>query len=215
MDPLLSSSTHGLANGSDVPPDYGARASEHVDVELVGLAAVVFSCVYFASDVIEWAQGGFSNPQLVLTYAGEAAIPLFVLGLYAVQRPNMGRLGLFGAIAYAYTFVFFTGTVLVALVDHTPNWDALVQRVGPAITIHGAVMVVAGVAFGWAVVRARVLPRWSGALLMFGVGFVSLSSGLPEPVQILAAGARDAAFVAMGVAVLAKRPVLDADRRIA
>ena len=52
----------------------------------VGLAALVFSVIYFVSDLIELAQGGFSPLQLALTDAGEAAIPLFVLGLYAVQR---------------------------------------------------------------------------------------------------------------------------------
>jgi hypothetical protein len=202
MRSVLSSSTHQLASGSDTRPDLGARASENVG-RLVGLTAVVFSCIYFASDVIEWAQGGFSNPQLILTYAGEAAIPLFVLGLYAVQWPNMGRLGLFGAVAYAYAFVFFSGTVLIAFVDDTLNWAALVERMGLAITIHGAVMVVAGFAFGLAVVRAGVLPRWTGEMLMLGVVLVAVASGLPELVQTLAAGIRDAAFVGMGAALLA------------
>jgi hypothetical protein len=55
----------------------------------------VFSAVYF-SDLIEDAQHGFSNSQLVLTYVAEAAIPLFVIGLYAAQRPRIERLGLVG-----------------------------------------------------------------------------------------------------------------------
>ena len=63
---------------------------------LVGLAAVGFTAVYLISDLIEVAQGGFSTFRLWLTCAGEAAIPLFVIGLYAVQRPRIGRLGLIG-----------------------------------------------------------------------------------------------------------------------
>jgi hypothetical protein len=55
---------------------------------LVGLAALTFSALYFASDVMELLHGGFSRPQLILTYVAEAAIPVFVLGLYAVQRPR-------------------------------------------------------------------------------------------------------------------------------
>jgi hypothetical protein len=128
----------------------------------VGLAAVLFSAIYFVSDVIELAEDGFSTPQLVLTYVGEAAIPLFVLGLYAAQRPVIGRLGLVGALGYAYAFIFFTGTVTFALANHTRNWDALVDRMGRWISIHGALMVLAGLAFGWAVIRARVFPRWTG-----------------------------------------------------
>jgi hypothetical protein len=33
-----------------------------------------------------------------------------VIGLYMVQRPQIGRLGQLSAVAYAYGFVFFTGT---------------------------------------------------------------------------------------------------------
>jgi len=36
---------------------------------IVGLAAIVFSVLYFVSDLIELAQGGFSTGQLALTYA--------------------------------------------------------------------------------------------------------------------------------------------------
>jgi hypothetical protein len=67
----------------------------------VGLTAVVFSALYFISDVIELAQGGFTTEQVALTYAAEAAIPLYVVGLYAVQRPRIGPLGLAGAVVYA------------------------------------------------------------------------------------------------------------------
>src|SRR5437762_5348751 len=82
-------------------------------VSLIGVAAVVFSALYLLSDVIELLQGGFSTTQLVLTYISEASIPLFVIGIYAAQRPRIGRLGLVGAVGYAYTFVFFTGTVVL------------------------------------------------------------------------------------------------------
>jgi hypothetical protein len=130
--------------------------------QAIGVAAVVFSGLYFVSDVLELLQGGFSTPQLVLTYLAEAAIPLFVLGLYAVQRPHIGRLGLLGAVGYAYAYVFFTGTVLLALVNKSPNWESLVGDLGPWVTVHGLLMLAAGSAFGVAVVRSRLLPRWTG-----------------------------------------------------
>src|SRR3984893_4513743 len=123
---------------------------------LVGLAAVGFTAVYLISDLIEVAQGGFSTFRLSLTYAGEAAIPLFVIGLYAVQRPRIGRLGLFGAVAYAYSYVFFTSTVVYALAAGTSNWKALGAAFGVWMTVHGFIMVVGGLAFGLAVVRAGV-----------------------------------------------------------
>jgi hypothetical protein len=106
----------------------------------VGLAAIGFSVVYFASDILEVGQGGhFSAVRLALTYAGEAAIPLFVLGLYAVRRPRIGRLGLFGAVAYAYAYVFFTSTVVYALVARTPDYEAVTKEFGAWMVVHGLI----------------------------------------------------------------------------
>jgi hypothetical protein len=169
---------------------------------LVGLAAMTFSIIYVLSDLIELAQGGFSPVQLALTYAAEAALPLFVLGIYALQRPHIGRLGLIGAVGYAYSYVAFTATVVYSFVEHTPDWVALTQRLGPWFLVHGAIMVVAGLCFGLAVVRAAVLPRWTGYTLMAGVCLVAATTGLPDPVRTAAAAVRAAAFVGMGLAIL-------------
>jgi hypothetical protein len=169
----------------------------------VGLAALFFSVLYFVSDLVELAQGGFSPVQLVLTYAAEAAIPIFVIGLYAVQLPRVGWLGLAGAIGYAYAFVYFTGTVLLALVDGSRDWSALSDALGVWVVLHGALMVAAGLAFGLAVVRAEVLPRWTGLVLMAGVILVALSAGLPSVVQAASAGVRDLGFAGMGAFLLA------------
>jgi hypothetical protein len=171
---------------------------------LVGSAAVVFSVLYLVSDLIELGQGGFSQPQLLLTYAAEAAVPLFVLGLYAAQRPRIGRLGLASAVLYAYTFVYFTGTVAYALVERTGDWQSLERRLGIWITIHSVVMVVAGVGFGIAVIRARVLPWWTGATLIAGMLLMSVTVGLPAAAQTASAGVRDLAFAAMGATLLAR-----------
>jgi hypothetical protein len=170
---------------------------------LVGLAAVVFSALYLISDLMELGQGGFSTPQLLVTYAAEAAIPLFVLGLYAVQRPQIGRLGLASAVVYAYTFVYFTSTVVYALIERTSDWQALEQRLGVWITIHSVLMVVAGIGFGAAVIRARVLPWWTGATLIVGMLVMATTVGSPAAVQTASAGVRDLAFAAMGAALLA------------
>ena len=168
----------------------------------VGLSAVVFSVLYVLSDVIEAIQGGFSAGQLWLTLVAEAAIPAFVIGLYLVQRPQIGRLGRLGAVAYAYSFVFFTGTVVYALVDGTGDYTALSSDLGAWMTVHGAIMVLAGLGFGVAVIAAGVLPRWTGIALMAGVVLVALSQTLPEGPQLLSAAIRAVAFAGMGVALL-------------
>jgi hypothetical protein len=157
---------------------------------LVGLTALAFSALYLVSDVIEALQGGFSGGQLALTLIAEAAIPVFVTGLYLVQRPQIGRLGRLSAAGYAYSFVFFTGTVVYALIDGTSDYTTLSHDLQPWMTIHGAVMVLAGLGFGIAVIRAKVLPRWTGIVLMAGVVLVALSQTLPEGPQVLAAAIR-------------------------
>jgi hypothetical protein len=158
--------------------------------------------VYFISELIEVGQGGFSTFRLFLTYVGEAAIPLFVIGLYAVQRPRIGRLGLAGAIAYAYSFVFFTSTVVYALIAGTPNYKALTKVFGAWMTVHGLILLVGGLAFGLAVVRAGVLPRWTGVCLMAGVVLVVAASGLPDIARTIAAAVPATAFIGMGIALL-------------
>ena len=87
------------------------------------------------------------------------------------------------AVAYAYSFIFFTSTVVFALIDGTKDWDALNAQLGWWVTIHGVVMVIAGLGFGLAVIRAGVFPRWSGVALMAGVVLVAVSSALPALTQ--------------------------------
>jgi hypothetical protein len=169
---------------------------------LVASAAVISSCVYLLADILEVVQGDFSTVRLVMTYAAEATIPFFVLGLYAYQRPSIGRLGLVGALAYAYSYVFFTTTVVYALVAGTPNYRALSTIFGAWMTIHGLVMVVGGVAFGFAVAHAGVLPRWTGVCLMVGVVLVAAASGLPTIARTVAEALPVIAFVGMGFALL-------------
>ena len=171
-------------------------------VEVIGLLAVASSVLYLVSDVIEVVQGGFSTGQLWLTLVAEATVPIFVIGLWLVQRPRMGRIGAVSAIAYAYSFVFFTGTVVYALVDGTRDFEQLGAALSPWMTIHGAVMLIAGVGFGFAVSRAGVLPRWTGMALAAGVVLIPLSMGAADAVGLVAIGIRDLAFAGMGAALL-------------
>lgn len=175
---------------------------------LVGAVAVGFSLLYLLSDVIEFATGGFSTGQLALTYAAEVAVPFMVIGLYAVQRPPIGWLGLISAVSYAYVFVFFTSTVVVALLEHVPDLPAVQDRFGIWFTVHGVLMVLAGIGFGLAVYRAGVLPRWTGLGLMMGMALTAVTSTLPPVTQLASVAVRDLAFAAMGAALLvpSRRP---------
>jgi hypothetical protein len=79
-------------------------------------------------------------------------------------------------------------------------------------------MLVAGSAFGLAVIRAGVLPRWTGVMLVVGVILVAASSVLPVIAQTASAGVRDLAFAGMGASLLGarrwqRRPVVGRDDR--
>ncbi|MDQ1422532.1 MAG: hypothetical protein QOD72_30 [Acidimicrobiaceae bacterium] len=213
-DHATNSETTGEGNG-DGSPSVDCKYSKGVVVTferdfrspfavVVGVAAVASSVLYLLSDVIELAQGGFSTPQLALTYAAEAAIPLFVLGLFAVQRPRIGSFGFLGAVTYAYTFVFFTSTVVYALVNHTRDWDALATQLGAWVSVHSVLMVLAGVVFGAAVIRARVLPRWTGVTLIVGMVLMAVTADLPNVTAVISASVRDLAFAGMGAALLGR-----------
>ena len=184
-------------------PTRTRRPGTSIDLRLlVGVTAICFTAVSLISDLVEVAQRNFSTFRLSLTYIGEAGIPLFVIGLYAVQRPRIGRLGLAGALAYAYAYVFFTSTVVYALVAGTRNWKALTQVFGGWMMLHRAIVVVGGVTFGLAVLKAGVLPRWTGACLMVGVVLVAAASGMSNLARTFAAAGPDAAFIGMGAALL-------------
>jgi len=169
---------------------------------LIGWSAAVFSALYWLSDLIEAGQDGFSDGQLWLTLVAEAAIPPIVIGLWWMQRDRIGRIGAISAWAYAYSFIFFTYTVVYALVEGTPDYDALTGDLGAAMTLHGAIMLLAGIGFGVAVARARMLPAWTGWTLAVGVVLVIATQGAPEGLQLIAAAARDLGLGAMGIALV-------------
>lgn len=171
---------------------------------LVGLTAIISSVIYFGSDVIEVVQGDFSTFRLVLTLVGEAAIPLFILGIYVVQRPRIRRLGLLGAVAYACSDVFFTSTVIYAIIAHSLNYEAVTTYFGLWMTMGGVVMVVGGLALGLAIVQAGQLPRWTGISLMLGAILVAAASSLPTIARTVAAAFVAVAFVGMGISLCSR-----------
>lgn len=187
-------------------PRVGALPSTEARVDaatVLGVIALVASVLYFLSDAIEVAQGGFSVGQLWLTAVAEAAIPLFVTGIAAVFWSRLGRLGQASALAYAYSYVVFTGTVVYALVDHTPDYQTLNDHLGTLMLAHGAIMVFAGLGLGFALLHRRLLPAWSCVCLMAGVVLVASAQGLSDGAQLVAAGVRDLGFAGMGAALIA------------
>lgn len=223
MGGVLRTDTHTVPvplPGAPRPPGPGLPRALAV---AVGALAVVSSAAYLLSDVLEAVHGGFTNGQLWLTFAAEAALPPVVVGLAAAQRPRFGRLGGASAVAYAVVYAWFTWTVWYALQHHTPDFAALGDDLSPLMTVGGAVMVLAGLGFGWATWRARRFPRWTGPALGLGVVLVAATTAAPDAAQLVAVAVRDLAFAGMGLAIVRagrpavrvrrERPPRPADRR--
>jgi hypothetical protein len=192
----------------------GDRSSGKGERRAVGLLAILGSALYFLSDVIEVHQGRFSTVQLSLTLVAESAVPVTVVGLAMVQRPVLDGVGRIAAVLYAYSFVFFTGTVVFALVHNTTDCKALTHQLGLWMFVHGAVMVLAGVGFGYETLRAHLLPSWASRALIIGVILVALTQNAAEPIQLAAAGTRDLAFAGMGASLCRNRQLRRPDAAV-
>lgn len=169
---------------------------------LVALGAVIAPALHTLTDVLEWISGGFTAPQLWLNYAAFLPVPAVMLGLYAVQRPHISRVGLAGAVGYGIAFVYFAHTTLLAIALHVPTYDQLWDQLGVVYTAHGALMIAGGAAFGWASVRARRFPAWTVHVFLLGIAVNLLLSALPAPELLHTIGTllRNTGLVGMGIA---------------
>lgn len=186
---------------------------DRLSTRLTAFAAIAFPVLHSITDLMEWVQGGFSPLHLFLNYLAFLPLPAVMLGLYAVQRPRISGWGLVGALLYGFAFIYFAFTTLYALTAAIPTYEALWSRLGVVYTAHGGVMVLGGLAFGFATVRARVLPRWTALLFLSGIGLNFLLALVPVPdlLQTLGTTLRNAGLVGMGWAT-SRLTRADADR---
>jgi hypothetical protein len=80
-------------------------------------------------------------------------LPFLIVGLHIAQHYRGGWPSLAGALLYGSSFVYFAGTTQYALVQKIPNYEALLAELGLIYWTHGALMVLGGVLFGFAVLR--------------------------------------------------------------
>jgi hypothetical protein len=108
---------------------------------------------------------------------------------------------------YGVAFIYFTHTTLSAFEESIPDYETLWQRLGGIYTFHGGLMVVGGVLFGLASLRANVL--WRGAVMLFLIGnILNLVLGLlplPEILQIAGSTVRNLGLMGMGIGLMRER----------
>jgi hypothetical protein len=71
--------------------------------------------------------------------------------LSVIHLPQLRRLGRGQRVSPPYSYFFFSGTVACALTDATTDYSALSHDLGPWMTLHGAIIVLARLGFGHAV----------------------------------------------------------------
>jgi hypothetical protein len=146
----------------------------------------------------------------VVGFVGGALILLGLPGMYARQAQRAGILGLIGTtLMIVYILVLGTfGNALNALVlpfiaTHAPS---LLKSDLPAVDLFfmlgGLLGVVGGILLGIAIMRAAVLPRWAGLLLMVGVVLQFAGDFLQSPIANLGFLFVMIAFAWLGLGVL-------------
>jgi hypothetical protein len=135
-----------------------------------GVAGVVAGAMFVLSTVIGWASGhergvfetaGDYLFQIVLVVAFALALAV-IAGLHAVQSSSRGygRMGDAGAstafVGYAFIVVVTAATPMVGDSLHT------VRLIGAFGVLFGSILL------GVMTIRAGVLPRWCGVLLIVG-----------------------------------------------
>ncbi len=150
-----------------------------------------------------------------------------ITGVYATQASRVGLLGLLGWVVFALFFLtqlavnFAEAFILPLTAEGLPELTediaslfasgyvlqtdvgilAILAPIGAVLYLGG------GVLFGVAIIRAALLPRWTGVLLILA-SVASLSAAiLPHDLARYAAVPMGAALVAIGITFLARQRV--------
>ena len=171
---------------------------------VVGIAAVIAPLLHSLTDAMEWYQSGFSLAQLWLNYIAFLPMPWLLLGIYMTVEADLGVIGLGGALLYGIAFTYFAHTTLYALASRAPNYESMWQQLGITYTVHGALMVIGGLAFAWAALRTSCVPTAAVWLFISGLIVNLVLAVLPAPdvLQTIGTTIRNAGLVAMGWTIL-------------
>ena len=155
----------------------------------------------------QFASPLFLIASLLMFFAAVAIVPGLV-GWYTYQSARAGWLGLvgfslafFGVLVFGVGFGFISATVIPWLTTHAP--ELLVGALPPPLTICALVSVlmveVGIIPLGIATMRAGILPRWPGLLLILSgaAGLLSLLP-LPYPKNISAIASAALLFLGLG-----------------
>jgi len=143
----------------------------------------------------------------VLSLIGIMLIVLGVPGMYARQAERAGILGLIGSILTVFFVLMagYTGNILSAFVNPFLAAHSLLHAPSPIgifiFFIVGSLLgLVGGTLLGIATIRAAILPRWAGMLLIAG-GVLILVGNFFQPIGGISVLIFLAALAWLGMAV--------------
>jgi len=168
---------------------------------IISVLTIAAFLLYIITDSIEILQSGISSFQMVLTYICMTGIPFAVMGLYVIDEQKGGILYLMGGLLISVSFIYFSGTAAYALAENLDNYEAVVKNLGFMYLFHGVLLVVGGILFSTALLRARLVHP----LIAYGIlagSLVSLITGvfqLSEQFYIMGNYIRNVSFVFLGI----------------
>lgn len=168
----------------------------------------------FTTETSQWvARSAAKTVMTALALAG-------IAGLYLRQHRQAGLLGLVGYVVFSVGYLgllateVIAATVLPTLVDSHPGFvdDVIAAAVGGVpsgdiggvqtlLNVSGIGYILGGLLFGVAIFRARVLPRWMGALLAASTVATATLAVLPESFNRPMAVPEGIALIALGIAL--------------
>ena len=173
-----------------------------------GLALLVAGMLWLLSifhppDTLDGMLAPAWGPSHYVTAVASAFLVFGLIGLYAYQVAKVGWLGLIAFILSLTASAMLTSAELFAgalapTLAANPSTQSLVnpRQAGPFVIVIGAIAVLATVGnilLGIAIMRAGILPRWAGLLIIIGYVFLAFGIGLPalaiiSPVGIVLSG---------------------------
>jgi len=146
--------------------------------------------IFHPPDTLDGMLAPAWGPSHYITAVASVFLTFGLIGLYAYLVEKVGWLGLTAFIltltanAMLITAELFAGALAPTLAAN-PATQSLVnpQQAGPFVIVIGMIAVLAmvgNILLGIVIMRARVLPRWAGLLIVVGYAFLAIGIGLSD-----------------------------------
>jgi hypothetical protein len=171
-----------------ITPQEGVLMSTVTLSRASGLALLLGAVLFYVGSILSFAGAPLTPLWLVATGVWMSGMVLLLLGLPGIVARQAPRAGWLGFVGFLLTFLgwfLLTGFYVVDDLIISPWLDALAPHVyaqwfvnpavGVSLHVANSLLGVGGVLLGMATMRAGVLPRWAG-LLLIAAAVVDLGS---------------------------------------